>query len=739
MSRIGDFSNKRIVHRFYKNGYTSRNPKYVTAGQYSGATFAGSGDMGITGSYNYVGGSSITVEGTAGSNGGSATGKLTMERPVQLEGFIATFNHSFFAVNPGEVRNYTVELFGVKIERDVTNSKLNVYRDNVLLFQNTYSSIYTHFRLEEDGGEVKISHSTDGTTWTHLLTTDVSIKESSLSLFADIAASGTTFATGAAVSDLEIWDINGNFLGVDSNTIGEFTLSRQINMTGMSATLILPYSPMDVTRKDSEYSYIKVGNYIESYSFAEDLGGVEYVPILDHNGDEILDDTSFPIYGGINTALLPEEKDVTLFMGYIEAISYDFSNETVTLSLISHGEQLSNMLVTSGNKVDITAISQLTQNATVSVNNSRQTFTPQSNLKVSGMRLRVSSSSGDGVSVSIGIGTITLAQSNTITWNGSLSATVLDFKFNDVILEANKVYWFRLNSIGGTSWSYQNTDVYNGGTRQNLSGGVWSNVAGDVYFEIYSRNEETVFTYSGSINGLVDKVFTNIEQSYIPLLKGTVDNPSYTISTNASVDTGKSMVEAILGLSPTGYWFDISPNGTYSLKAPPSVTEHVFALGREFTKFELDESLSEIANDILFVGADIGDNGGKLALRTTDKNSIFAYKMGLSIESNGNVSRYDSAQLLSTSALSTKPRWTTSLTIPATLYNIETINIGDLVKVVNANNDTLAEGLQVSRIDYSPASITMSLDSAPVTINATVDKLRRDLNNASTSGVSSVL
>lgn len=739
MSRIGDFSNKRLVHRFYKNGYTSRNPKYVTAGQYSGATFVGSGDMGITGNYSYTGGSTMNIHGSAGSNGGSATGKLTMERPVQLEGFIATFNHSFVAQNLGYVNNYNIEFFGVRIERDVTNSKLNVYRDNILLLQNTYSSIYTHFMLEEDGGEIKISHSTNGTTWTHLVTTDVSVKESSLSLFADIGATGTTLATGASLLDLEIWDRNGNFLGFDSNTIGEFTLSRQINMTGMSASLTLPYSPMDVTREDSEYSYIKVGNYIESYSFAEDLGGIEYVPILDHNGDEILDDTSFQIYGGTNTAIPPEEKDITLFMGYIEAINYDFSKETVTLSLISHGEQLSNMLVTSGNKVDITAIPQLTQNATVSVNNSRQTFTPQSNLKVSGIRLRVSSSSGDGVSVSIGVGATTLAQSNTITWNGSLSETVLDFKFNDVILEANKVYWFGINSVGTTSWSYQNTDVYDGGTRQNLSGGVWSNVVGDVYFEIYSRNEETVFTYSGSINGLVDKVFTNIQQSYIPLLKGTVDNPSYTISTNASVDTGKSMIEAILGLSPTGYWFDISSNGTYSLKEFPTVTEHIFVLGRDFTEFTLDESLAEIVNDVLFIGADIGDNKGKLALRTADKNSIFAYKRGLSIESNGNVSRYDSAQLLSTSALRTSPIWTTSLTIPATLYNIETINIGDLVKVVNANNDTLAEGLQVSRIDYTPASITMSLDSAPVTINATVDKLRRDLNNTSTSGVSSVL
>lgn len=438
-----------------------------------------------------------------------------------------------------------------------------------------------------------------------------------------------------------------------------------------------------------------------------------------------------------------DDKSLIKFSGYIDTIDSDYDDLTTTITVVSHGELASNVLMSNGVQVESNVVQQIVQNTSESSASRRQTFTAQSNMKVSGVRLRISAAAGGSAQVAIGDWTGTIATSSPTTWSGALAAGVRTFTFNDITLEAGGTYWMQIVGTAGTvKWFYQNTDVYKFGSRQQLVSGVWSNVVGDAYFEIFSRNEATYYNYSGTIPNLVNQVFNNLSRNYSKLSIASVSNPGYNVYINASVDTAKTMLDTILKMSPSGYWysFDLG-TGKYNLLPSNGGREHHLILGNDFTGFKTSGSIGEIVNDVLFIGADLNDAQQKLAIRTTDNASAGKYKLGLSIESNGKVSRYDTAQLLSDYSIenNNEPRTTTQIVVSSAKYNTEAINIGDIVKVSNANNETLADGLLVASINYSPSSVTLSLDTAPKSINATVDQIKRDLDNTETSGVTSVV
>lgn len=744
MSRIGDFTNKRYIYKFYSKGYGSNRTKFMTAGQYIGITSNlkwDNQDSLVSYGYNVDTSTMSAFIMKGGSEPDTLTGYIETDTGVELEGISALFNHSYFDdsdFNLSGVTSYYIKFFDYTIEYVKSSNELSVYYGETLLDSVTMSSSYDWIRFRESEGTVYIDTSDDGLDWNNWVDNEVSINDitySTLRLGVDAYSSASADAS-VALSSIDITP--RTLLAVEIDTLGEtgFGFTEQINTPAATAAITLNIDPLEGLP-----DYIKHGNYVEVHVSLEDLGNTIYEPILDENSDPIEDENGHPIYGGLSEGVDPEEKDIHKFSGYIESIDSDYNNSKVTLNLVSHGEALANILMTSGEKVENNVIEQKLQNASESTTNRRQTFTPQRNLKLDGIRAYVSADIGGVGYIEIGQGNTVLATTIQHTWSGGAAAGIYDFKLSSPIyLETNQTYWFRV--VGYTTWYYQNTDVYDGGSRQQFSGGSWSNVAGDAYFEMYSINEESTYDFSGTIEELVEEVFENVKKTYTPLHIESIDNPSYTVRTTAQVDTTKNMLDTALKMSPTGYWYSINHGtGAYKLKSFPSVTEHTFALGRDFTNFELNSSIAGIINDVLFIGADINENQAKLAIRTTDNDSIQRYKRGLLIESNGKVSRYDSAQLLSNYSIdnNNKPRITTSITIPASLYNIETIRIGDLVTIVNTNDLTLAQGLQIAQIDYNPDSVTISLDSAPTTINSNVDRIRRELENTTSSGVESVI
>lgn len=153
------------------------------------------------------------------------------------------------------------------------------------------------------------------------------------------------------------------------------------------------------------------------------------------------------------------------------------------------------------------------------------------------------------------------------------------------------------------------------------------------------------------------------------------------------------------------------------------------------------KDIDGIVNDVYYIGGAIIENGAKMTVRSTDVESMADYRQGLSIVSNDKVTRYDTAQLISQNIIdnNNSPRITTEITLSAAKYNIETIRGGDVVKIVNGDQDVLGTTLVVAQLKYSPNSVTISLDSAPRNISRTIDAINRQLENMQTANAGAVI
>lgn len=751
--RYGDFTNKRYIYKFYKNGYTSSSPKYITAGQYIDLDYTVNaiqpiyGTAFATATYSDVS-PSITINGNGVTTFGldvEVTANTDEARPIDIDGVTAIFSHAGSSTDTGSADGYYIKLFDYKILYTKSGNTLKLYYKAVQLQSVTMSSSYTYIRMRESGGIFYIDRSSDGITWTnwdsHSVSSTTDTLSSTFQVWGDMSATGTGTIT-VTVDHIDISDKSNNLLAIESKKIlSELEYTETINNPASTTNVKLDYSPNDIP------DHASLGNYVEIYTYFENNHNITYEPILDENSNPILDENSEEIYGGFFSKPIPDSADILKFSGYIDEIEEDYDDNTITLTVISHGEGLANILMSDGTIVNNNVIEQLVQNTSEAQSGSlRQTFTPQSNVKLDGVRLRISSASGGSMSVSI-MQVINsdafdpvLATSHAITWSGSLAAGVQTFTFADSLyLDAGTTYAIFPN--GSSTWYYQNTDVYTGGSKQQFSAGLWSNQTGDIYFEIYTSQENVSFDYSGTITGLVETVFDVTESAYSPLFIEDVDEPGYNVTMNVTLDTTKDVLENAQKLSPARYWYSVDlGTGGYRLKEYPTEADHTLVLGRDFTGFKLKNSISDIVNDFVFTGGDINEAQDKLSIRTIDDESIGLYKRGLEIQSNEKVTTYASAQLISDYEIESNnaPRQTTEIIIPASKYDIETIRTGDLIKIFNTNNDLLTAGLQVANTQYTPYKVTISLDNAPRVINTTVDKIRRDLsntNNASVSGV----
>lgn len=747
MIRNGDFTNKYHVYKIFKKGYTTNAPKYITQGQNLNISYSvgGAYDNTINAESIYEPSTSeLRSSITSGSNGAFITITTTTDssRPIDLEGCIITFGHDTSTTGFGTVYNYIVSVFDLSININIDATTITATYDGATLSSVALTSSYDYLRIREVGGTLYVDRSSDGITWTNwtsaVVDFDNDTTSSPLEMYAQLLSAGVGYSS-AFLSNLEAYDRSGNILAIEtSKVISDLQFTKNINTPASSTVMRLGYAPQE------KPDYIVNGNYVEIYTHFYNKGDISYEPILDHNVLPILDHNSEEIYGAVITNPTPEQTNILKFSGFIDAISYNYDENYIEATIISHGENASQIPVTDGIEVDSNVIQQLTQNASVSSVNQRQTFTPQFSFLLSGIRLRISAGAGGSTAVSISNGTST-STTKSLTWSGALSANVYDFEFatEGIMLEAGTEYRITLNNLSTPiTWFYQNTDVYPNGSRQTLSGSTWSNTTSDIYFELYTTNTDILFEYTGTITGLAENTMAELERANLPLSIGEIDEPGYNVVIEASVNDAQDMFGTILQRSPTGYWytFDLG-TGQYYLKAYPTDIEHNLILGRDFTGFVVDEKISDIVNDVLFIGGDVNDVQDKLAIRVTNTESQLLYKRGFEIVTNGNVTRYDSANLLAEYAVTTNasPRLTSSIRLNAAKYNIETIDVGQLLCVRNSNNDALAIPLQVASFTYTKDYVDISLDSAPITINTTVDKIQRDLNNTQTSGLGSVI
>jgi len=748
--RTGDFTKKKHLYKFYKNGYTSRKPKYITAGQYLGYT----GGI-VSGSYGgsaFIGGSltenTMVVSGNGDSNLGLSAGyrvESDARRKFDIDGFNITFAHSYFQNNLAVVNTYEIQLFDYILRWTASGNTLKVFYKTTELVSVTMSSSYLYIRMRELNGVFYIDRSADGITWTawtnRTINRTTDLLRTVMALQATLGAGGNGVASASAYN-IEATDRRGNLLAIETQVLSDLEYNESINNPASSTTLVLPYSPLNVP------AHCDIGNFVEVYTNFYDDGVIQYEGILDHNGAPILDENNLAISGVVLHGNVPENSSIQKFSGYIDSIDYDYDYQTIALVLVSHGEIMANSMVRDGN-VDVNILSNDVSNNIAASTLMRQTFTVPKMTKLDAVKLRLQYGAGGQSSVIIGRGNTTLMGSNTMSWSGGLPLADYTFRLNQSLyLEPGVTYW--IYETGGVNWRYNDADIstYTNGKRQwNYTVGAgapaWTDVPGVAYFFLYTSQLQLAVNLSGKSPAITQSIFDkSLNLDYSPVYIESVEDAGYDINIALNMDTAKNAVASLYRQLPSGWFYHVDVGtGALRIKNKNSTPDHLLVFGRDFTEMKVTKDIDGIINDVYYVGGVIVENGPKLTVRATDIDSMANYRQGLVIIANDKVTRYDTAQLLAENTIDNNnaSRITTEITVSAAVYNTETIRGGDVVKIVNGDQDVLGTTLVVATIKYNPGSVTLSLDSAPRNLSRTIDAINRQLENIQTANAGSVL
>lgn len=203
-------------------------------------------------------------------------------------------------------------------------------------------------------------------------------------------------------------------------------------------------------------------------------------------------------------------------------------------------------------------------------------------------------------------------------------------------------------------------------------------------------------------------------------MTGTV--VSYTFKLNTYLELLKKALE--LAPSDWFYYVDLGTNLIH-FKGRPATPDHVFNLGREIQSLELRGNIENVINEVYFTGAESSDV--PLFKRYVETPAAKT-RRGLKRLTDSRVTLASTAQLLSESEIERNNQivYRSTLTVLDKAYDIESIDLGDLIGFRNFGNFIDALELQVVGIKYTPEAVELTLGSLLPKVSKRVEDILRN-------------
>jgi PKD repeat protein len=211
----------------------------------------------------------------------------------------------------------------------------------------------------------------------------------------------------------------------------------------------------------------------------------------------------------------------------------------------------------------------------------------------------------------------------------------------------------------------------------------------------------------------------------------TVQDTGTTVSYTFRANTYKELLDKALQLAPSNYFYyvDLGSNLIHFLPKPTSAN-HLFYLGKHIKALNLRSYIGDTVNDVLFTG------GGDPALyRRTTRTPISGTRRGLSRLSDNRVTLDTSADILAEGELDSKEniQYRSTIEILDKTYDLESVNIGDMVGFRNFDNYVDVLLMQIVAKNYTPEVLTLQLDTLPQSVPKRLEELRKALNTQETT------
>lgn len=460
---------------------------------------------------------------------------------------------------------------------------------------------------------------------------------------------------------------------------------------------------------------------------------------------------------------LPRER--MLFRGIVIKWKTNYQDENIILTLASSGVQLDNYIVQVTDYVIAASQTEYDSDYAVFPNGPKiplgrtiavaQSFSVGSDTELNEVTLYIKNTSGQSLQSSLAIyrdtpldtGSLVGFVSRTIFESADFTAVKFTFA-SALSLVANTTYHFRIACTGIESSSetisfsvaYDSGAPYSDGQayiQDDITS--WSAQATDIAFILQGEPTGVGNTYNSqdpgdifadlldTANSLGVAAFENDNTDSVDLTNTTV---TYAFKFNTYLEALKKTVE----LAPSNQWWWVDPaNDVGYFKNIPTTVNHWFTKGVHVHDLDIEFSLDNVINTVYFSGGDTG--GGENLLYTyMDDESVSAYGTWLDKPVDNRVTSEDTAAIISQAKVNQfkDPRYSTKVTIPSSVYDVASIQIGELVGFQNFNSLIDSLELQVMAINYKPDSVVLTLDILPPSLPKRIEDIKRNLEKQQT-------
>lgn len=549
----------------------------------------------------------------------------------------------------------------------------------------------------------------------------------------------------------------GTYNGILDNVISEFDLTQEINTSGsqLEVELGIPLQDAD-PQLLTDLLVTEDGDFIVSTDLENIIVGT---------------DISIPGIPALNDRIevweFTEENPVgrIVYNGFVSKWSSNYKENSTKITLLSYGVHLDNYLVQILPQESIAE--QLTQDATEVIYgeyktptydriiSTSQTFVVPADTDVTGIYLqmyKLGSGTGSGLIAQLQIieGTPTSPGAVLVTKQVLVTVDTIDlvlFSFGSAVsLTQSETYHIKITSPFGSNLSETSLMVvghntaggYVDGQRyleQDISG--ITTPGGDLYFQLLSAtggvgNIFNSYDPSNIVRELLDN-YTSLG-GLVSYDDDSVDDTLTTVSYTFKFTTYLEALKKCVELAPQNWWWFVDPSDDVVYFKPlAQEVDHKFLLGKHLSDLEIEYSLEDIVNTVYFSG---GDTGGGVNLVTNQSNEESAAQYGtwLKTPTDNRVTDETTANIISESLINQfkDPRFKTSITIPASVYDISTIKIGEIVGFGNFNSLIDSLQLQIMRLQYNGNAVMLDLAILPPSQSKRIEDIKRNLDKEQT-------
>ena len=206
---------------------------------------------------------------------------------------------------------------------------------------------------------------------------------------------------------------------------------------------------------------------------------------------------------------------------------------------------------------------------------------------------------------------------------------------------------------------------------------------------------------------------------------GSISDTGTTVSYTFRANTYAEGLSKTIELMPSNWYYRVGlGDNTVYFRERSATPHHLFLLGKHIKSLELAGSILDSVNDVLFTGG--GDPA--LYIRRTEAPAPNTRRRLVNLSDN-RVTVLESAEIIADNQIgnANKQLYRTTVTILSEVYDIESINIGDVVGFRNFDNYVDGLTMQIVGRSYTPDAVTLQLESMPLSVNKRLEDIRKNL------------